>query len=305
MKRIGFVVFMLLIFCGVVQAQNYTLPLWEDEIPNYRDAGVTEQADTSNMVRISQVQNPDIAVYLPTRANATGQAVIICPGGGYGILAYDWEGTDMAKWLNSNGIAGIVLKYRLPDSATSVVRHRSPLLDAQQAMRLTRNHAEEWGIDPDQVGVMGFSAGGHLASTLGTHNDTGNPDANNPMERISSRPDFMVLVYPVVTFDEEFTHMGSRNNLIGNNPDQALIDLYSNEKQVTSDTPPTFLIHAGDDTVVPVQNSLLFYQALQEHGVPSELHVYPEGGHGFSFAMDNEHLRNWTDACIKWLETLE
>ncbi len=305
MKRIGLVVFILMIFCGVVQAQNYTLSLWEDEIPNYRDAGETEQADTSNMVRISHVQNPDIAVYLPTRANATGQAVIICPGGGYRILAYDWEGTDMAKWLNANGIAGIVLKYRLPDSATSVVRYRSPLLDAQQAMRLTRYHAEEWSIDPDRVGVMGFSAGGHLASTLGTHYDTGNPDANNPLERISTRPDFMVLVYPVITFDADYTHMGSRISLIGNNPDQALIDLYSNEKQVTSDTPPAFLIHAGDDFLVPVQNSLLFYQALQEHGVPSELHVYPEGGHGFSMAMDNEHLRTWTDACIEWLETLE
>jgi len=305
MKRtsILLVIFVFLALCG--KTQNLTMPLWEDDIPNYEPSDETEQADTNGIVRISKVQKPDMAVYLPSKSNATGQAVVICPGGGYSILAYDWEGTDVAKWLNSKGIAGIVLKYRLPGSKSNIVRHKSPLLDAQRALRLTRYHAEEWNINPDKIGVMGFSAGGHLASTLGTHFDEVKSGIEDPVAMASSRPDFMILVYPVISFDPKFGHIGSRNNLLGKNPDQELIDRFSNEKQVTADTPPTFLIHAGDDGGVPVENSLMFYKALQEHDVPAEMHIFPEGGHGFGLALENEHLHTWTDLCIDWMKGMQ
>jgi acetyl esterase/lipase len=305
MKRtaILLVIFVFLALYG--QAQNVNLPLWEENIPNYKPSDETEQADTNGIVRISKVQKPGMEVYLPAKSNATGEAVVICPGGGYSILAYDWEGTDIAKWLNSEGIAGIVLKYRLPGSESNIVRHKSPLLDAKRALRLTRYHADDWNLDTNRIGVMGFSAGGHLASTLGTHFDDGDPAASDPVDRISSRPDFMVLVYPVISFDPKFGHIGSRNNLLGKNPDRELIDRFSNEKQVTGNTPSTFLIHAGNDEGVPVENSLMFYKALQEHDVPAEMHIFPTGGHGFSLAMENEHLHSWTDLCINWIKNLE
>jgi acetyl esterase/lipase len=248
------------------------------------------------------VSIPAIEVRLPARGNATGQAVVVCPGGGYGGLAYDWEGTDIAGWLNSRGIAAIVLKYRLPiDGDVAHQKWLVPLLDAQRAIRLTRAHAKEWGIAPARVGIMGFSAGGHLASTAGTRFDRGKTDASDPVERLSSRPDFMILVYPVITMQEGTTHGGSRRSLLGENPTDELVRLYSNELQVTDDTPPTFLVHAGDDDAVPVRNSLLFYDALLAHHVPAELHVYPKGGHGFSLALDKGHLEGWTRVCARWL----
>lgn len=285
--------------------QNFTLPLWQGQIPNNQPINEREKRDTTEMVRISNVQVPDIAVFLPTKANATGQAVIICPGGGYYILAYDWEGTDMAKWLNAKGIAAIVLKYRLPVSKNNITPHLSPLMDAQRAIRLTRHHAKDWNIDTSKVGIMGFSAGGHLASTAGTHFDYGNVNAVDPVDKWSSRPDFMILVYPVVTFSQTVNaHIGSRNALLGQNPDPKLIEYYSNELQVKPDTPPTILIHAGDDKGVPVENSLLFYQALKNNNIPAELHVYPTGGHGFSLAIGKGYLETWTDRCTDWLKAL-
>lgn len=285
-------------------AQNFTLPLWSGEIPNAKKSNEVEKHDTTEMVRISNVQTPDIAVFLPTKANATGQAVVICPGGGYYILAYDWEGTDFAKWLNSKGIAAVVLKYRLPTSNNNIIPHLSPLMDAQRALRLTRHHAQEWNIDTAKVGIMGFSAGGHLASTAGTHFDYGNAKATDPIEKWSSRPDFMILVYPVITFVNPALHSGSRNALLGENPDPKLLEYYSNELQVKADTPPTFLIHAGDDDGVPVDNSILFYQALRAKKIPAELHIYPLGGHGFSLAIGKGYLETWTERCADWLKGL-
>ncbi|MDQ3842523.1 MAG: alpha/beta hydrolase, partial [Bacteroidota bacterium] len=240
----------------------------------------------------------------PAKRNATGQAVVVCPGGGYGVLAYDWEGTDVAKWLNANGIAAAVLKYRLPNSKSNVVPHLSPLMDAKRAIRLVRAHADQWNIKRDKVGVMGFSAGGHLASTLGTHFDGGDSKATDSVERFSSRPDFMILMYPVISMSKNIMHVGSRNNLIGDQPDTALARLYSNELQVTKETPPTFLVHATDDTGVPVENSLLFYQALKDKGVSAEMHLYPYGGHGFGLAVGRGYLQTWTDRCIDWLRSL-
>lgn len=305
MKKICLLILQVLFlyFCGT--SQSTTLALWPAGIPNFKETGAVEKWDTSDIIAVTNVQNPEIAVYLPAKKQATGQAVVICPGGGYWALAYDWEGIDVAKWLNSKGIAGIVLKYRLPTSSGQVVPHESPLMDAKQAMRLVRYHASEWNINPEKIGIMGFSAGGHLASTLGTHFDYGDQYAVDLVERISCRPDFMILVYPVITMTQPFMHKGSRNALIGENPETALAEDYSNELQVTDDTPPTFLIHASDDKGVPVDNSLVFYQALVENNVPAEMHIYPAGGHGFSLAINKGHLANWTDACIEWIKSLE
>ena len=274
-------------------AQDHLLPLWPDKVPNYKNVGNEEKRDTTNAVRISDVQSPSIEVYLPSRSHATEQAVLICPGGGYSILAYDKEGTDIAKMLNGKGIAGIVLKYRLPRSKSNIEPHKSALMDAQQAMKLVRTNAEKWNINPEKVGVMGFSAGGHLASTLGTHFDE------------ASRPDFMVLIYPVVSMAEEITHMGSRINLIGENPSEEMITLYSNELQVKSNTPPTFIVHSTDDGAVPVENSLRLYQAIKDQNIPIEMHIYPYGGHGYGLAIGKGRLATWPDLLIDWLRGFE
>ena len=305
MKKNSFLLLQVLFYytCGL--AQNVTLPLWPEGIPNYKETATVEKWDTSDIIAVTNVQNPEIAVYLPAKRQATGQAVIICPGGGYWALAYDFEGIDVAKWLNSKGIAGIVLKYRLPTSDGQIVPYESPLMDAKQAMRLVRYHAEEWNINPERIGIMGFSAGGHLASTLGTHFDYGNLYSTDLVERISCRPDFMILMYPVITMTKPFMHKGSRNALIGEFPETTLAENYSNELQVTDDTPPTFLIHAGDDKGVPVNNSLVFYQALVDNDIPAEMHIYPTGGHGFSLAINKGHLSQWTDSCIEWIKSLD
>lgn len=303
MKNIPFL--FLLFLSLTLSAQDHQLPLWENEIPNFQKTAEKEIHHTDRgILWITKVQTPSIDVYLPTPRNATGQAVIICPGGGYQGLAYDWEGTDIARWLNSKGIAGIVLKYRLPTSESQVVPKDSPLLDAKRAMRLVRHHAKDWNIDKNKVGIMGFSAGGHLASTLGTHFDYGIETAVDPIDQISSRPDFMTLVYPVISFTNKF-HSGSKMALIGENPSDELVKHYSNELQVGYDAPPTFLIHAGDDNAVPVENSLLFYQALKDKKVETEMHVYPAGGHGFGLAVGMGYLQTWTDRLADWLGRLK
>jgi acetyl esterase/lipase len=294
-----------LILHSTIAAQQYTMPLWPaGKIPNYQPANEVEKRDTTATIHISKVQEPGIAVFLPAKRNATGQAVIVCPGGGYGVLSYDWEGTEVAKLLNAKGIAAIVLKYRLPNAKSNVVPNLSPLMDAKRAIRTVRFNAAKWNINKDKVGVMGFSAGGHLASTLGTHFDNGQVNDRDSIEQFSSRPDFMVLVYPVISMDKSITHAGSRNNLIGQNPTEQLVALYSNELQVTKETPPTFLIHATDDKSVPVENSLRFYQAAKDKGVPAEMHIYPRGGHGFGLALGKGYLETWTDRCIDWLKEL-
>jgi acetyl esterase/lipase len=285
-------------------AQSFTLPLWTGEIPNNRKTNEVEVRDSSDVIRVSNVQIPDITVYLPTKVYATGQAVVICPGGGYVRLAYDKEGLDIAKWLNSKGIAAAVLKYRLPISSNNIVPYKSPLLDAKRAIRMVRYYASKWNIDKNKIGVMGFSAGGHLASTLGTHFDYGDPNATNEIDKMSSRPDFMVLGYPVITFTKPFMHKGSRDALLGENPDSSLIKFYSNELQVKDDTPPTFIVQADDDGAVPVENSIVFFEALHKKNIPVEMHIYPEGGHGFGLALGKGHLESWPDRCIEWLRWL-
>lgn len=293
-------------FAAMSDANPLVLPLWDGPPPNSQPAVQPEERVAEGTITwVRHVSEPKVEVRLPARGNATGQAVVVCPGGGYGGLAYDWEGSDMAGWLNSRGIAAIILSYRLPvDGDVAHKKWLCPLLDAQRAIRLTRAHAADWGIDVSKVGIMGFSAGGHLASTAGTHFDAGMEEAADPIDRFSSRPDFMVLVYPVITMKASTTHGGSRLNLLGEHPTEEQVRNYSNELQVTEDTPPTFLVHAGDDGAVPVENSLLFYQALVAHKVPVELHVYPYGGHGFSLAIGRGRLQDWTQLCARWLAEL-
>lgn len=284
-------------------SQEYKLQLWEGEIPNSTDISIVEEVDTSDIIRIKQVDRPTIEVYLPSKKYMTGEAVVICPGGGYRILAYHWEGIDVAKWFNSKGIAAIVLKYRLPHTANNAERRLSPFLDAQRALRLTRFNSDKWGIDPNKIGVMGFSAGGHLASTLGTHYDE-DFYLTDKIDSVSARPDFMILIYPVITFREPYMHRGSRKYLIGETENSELIDYYSGEFNITKKTPPTFLFHADDDSSVPVENSLMFYKKLHENKIPVEMHIFPEGGHGFGLAIGKGGAEQWKDLCISWIKSI-
>jgi acetyl esterase/lipase len=303
MKRIFTIV--LIFATPIIMAQNVVLSLWpEGKIPNRIETNEKEVHEIEGILRISKVQEPTIEVYLPSKSNATGKAMLIFPGGGYGILAYDWEGTDIAKFLNGKGIAGIVVKYRLPSSTSQTDKHKVPLIDAQRAIRLVRSRAEEWNISKDEIGIIGFSAGGHLASTLGTHFNEKVYEPIDGVDEHSARPDFMALGYPVISFGE-LTHGGSKTNLIGENPKPESVIHFSNEKQVTENTPPTFLFHATDDKAVPVENSLMFYQALKDNNVSATMHIYPKGGHGFSLAWDNVHLRGWTERLFEWMEALE
>lgn len=303
MRTLVLLIIAILFSFNGVRAQNFTINLYpEGEIPNFIETNEEEKIVASDVVRISNVQQPNMAVFLPSKKNATGEAVVICPGGGYHILAYDSEGVDIAKFFNSKGIAAVVLKYRLPTSANHVEPHKSPLMDAQRAMRLVRENAGLWNIDSQKVGIMGFSAGGHLASTLSTHYDLGNPDAADAVERLSCRPDFSILIYPVITFTGDFQHQGSRKALVGD--DQQLMEYYSNEKQITNNTPPALLVHSSDDKAVPVENSIVYYQGLIKHGIKAEMHIYSYGGHGYSLATGKGHLSSWPDRVIDFIGRL-
>ncbi len=233
-----------------------------------------------------------ITVYHPAKANGT--AVVICPGGGYGGLAIQPEGHGIAAWLNKHGVTGVVLEYRMPAG-----RHAVPLLDAQRAIRTVRANAKAWNIDPARIGIIGFSAGGHLASTAATHFDAGKPEATDRVDRVSCRPDFAILVYPVISMGET-THGGSRKNLLGNDPTPELVKLYSNEKQVTDQTPPTFLAHPLDDQVVVPANSQSFYAALQAHQVPSQYLELASGGHGLN-GYKGPMWDAWQTQSLAWL----
>jgi acetyl esterase/lipase len=240
---------------------------------------------------------PNLTVFIPE--NPTGEAVIICPGGAYSGLAINHEGYDVAKRLNERGIAAFVLKYRLPSSKISTKPHLSPIQDLQKAIDIVRSGAEKWKINPDKTGVMGFSAGGHLASTGGTHFDRQyiHPKSGN------LRPDFMILIYPVISSDASFTHGGSIRNLLGENPSAELLNEFSNEKQITKETPPAFLVHSTDDKGVPLKNSLVFAEELAKNNVPFEMHIFPKGGHGYG--MNNPTTKTeWFDMCVNWIKNL-
>jgi acetyl esterase/lipase len=279
------------------------IKLWPDgAIPNaVAGAQITEKSETdaNGILRISNVSVPTLTAYLPAKGKATGAAVMICPGGGYGILAASHEGSDVARWFNEMGVAAFVLKYRLPNPAIMTNQQEVPLMDAMQGMTLIRQNAARYGLDPSKIGVMGFSAGGHLASTLATHYDKG-PKAN-----AQAKPNFAILLYPVITFGEK-AHAGSRTNLLGKSASSPeLIAYYSNELQVSNQTPPTFLVHAEDDKAVPVENSISFYLACLKNGVSAEMHLYPTGGHGFGLRTAKfGSLNTWPEACKVWLMNL-
>jgi len=296
MRKIFFL-FLVLSMNVMVQEQQ-AIPLYGDIIPNswpVNDQEKTEIGkDANHSISITLVSRPTLAIFLPPKEKANGTAVIVCPGGSYSHLAMSHEGIDIAKKLNAMGVAAFVLKYRLPSDVTMVNKEIGPLQDAQRAIQLVRQNASAWHVDTARVGIMGFSAGGHLASTAGTH--FMRPVIDNPGNG-SLRPDFMILLYPVISFNDSSGHRGSRDNLIGRNPSPEKIREYSSELQVDAHTPPAFLMHAEDDRTVPVVNSLHFYEALQRNGVPSELHIYPKGGHGFG--MNNPTTKD------RWMERLE
>ena len=244
------------------------------------------------------VDRPTITPYLPSAERAVGTGVIVCPGGGYGHLAMDHEGVQIARWLNSMGVAAFVLKYRLGPR----YHHPASLDDAQRALRYVRLHADEFRVDRSRLGIWGFSAGGHLASTAATHFDRGNSSAAEAINRMSSRPDFAILAYPVITLTGEYAHKGSRRNLLGETPDDRLVELLSNQKQVTAETPPTFLFHTSEDRGVPPENSVMFYVALREAGVPAEMHIYQRGRHGVGLAPTDLVLSSWPRRLAEWLQ---
>jgi acetyl esterase/lipase len=241
---------------------------------------------------------PSLTVYLPDPEKATGTGIVICPGGGYQNLAMDYEGTDVARWFNRLGVAAFVLKYRLGPR----YHHPAQLADAQRALRMVRYRAKEFGVAADRIGIMGFSAGGHLASTAGTHFDQGNPAASDPIDRVSSRPDFMILAYPVITMLPPYAHEGSRRNLLGEHPGAELAKNLSNELQVSLETPPTFIFQTDEDKTVPAENSVEFYLALRKAGVQAEMHIFQHGQHGVGLAPKDPELSIWPTLLEHWLQ---
>lgn len=281
-------------------AQAPVVPLWQQHIPGAIDNPAYRE-DTlkldGSQIRIYRVSLPTLQIFNGPVENKTKTAIIIAPGGGYTRLAMDNEGSATATWLNSLGITAIILKYRLPNDSIMTKKEIGPLEDAQEAIRYVRRNSAQLGIDPDKIGIMGFSAGGHLAATVSTHYAL----ETYPHDSVSARPDFCILGYPVISMDTQFAHGGSRKNLLGNQPSQELVDFFSAEKQITKDTPPTFLFLAADDKSVPVQNSILYFQALLKQGIPAELHLFQSGGHGFGMGKGGTESQ-WPALCSKWLK---
>lgn len=284
-----------------LQAQNEIIPLWKNEIPNAIVAlNYKEQEVLKNSVTefFSKVTTPTLTLFTPEKSNGT--AVIICPGGAYANLYIDGEGYKMAKWFNKIGITAFVLKYRLPNDEIMKDKTIGPLQDAQEAIRYIRRNASLWSLNPQKVGIIGFSAGGHLASTLSTHY---NDEIYKVADTTSARPSFSVLIYPVISMDDKITHKGSKNNLLGINPSQELITKYSNETQIDAKTPPTFIVHAMDDKSVSVENSIQYFLALKKNNVACEAHFYQTGKHGFGLGRAGTTSLNWTKHLEDWLKT--
>jgi len=278
------------IFQVTTNAQEI-INLYPGAIPNAKPSGVKESF-TSGMFR--GVTTPTLEIYLPEKEKATGAAIVICPGGGYSVVVYQGEGVSTAKEFAKNGIAAFVLKYRLPDDSTMIDKTIGPLQDAQQAIKTVRENASKWAVDPNKIGIMGFSAGGHLASTEATHFKKPLIENSN---NTSLRPDFQIVVYPVISMQDQLTHRDSRTQLLGKNPSKALIDDYSNELQVDANTPPTYITHAADDKVVDVDNAINYFEKLRHSNVIVEMHIYPKGGHGFVFRHEG-----WMDPLYRWMK---
>jgi acetyl esterase/lipase len=286
---------------GNLFGQSKVIDLWNGNVPgSIKNTTYQQTVDSSdNWVKMRLVTTPTLHMYPVPAEKATGTAVIVCPGGGYWGLAIAHEGAEIAHWLNSLGITAFILHYRLPSDAIMVDKSIGPMQDGQKAIRLVRQRADEWGINPEKIGIMGFSAGGHLASTLSTHF---NEKVYEAADTTSARPDFSLLIYPVISMNPGITHSGSKVNLIGGNPSPDRVKHFSNELQVNGKTPPAFLIHSIDDGAVPVQNSIDYALALKKHNVPCELHIYQSGGHGYGLGRSENTESSWPDACRKWLE---
>lgn len=284
-----------------LSGQNKVIEVWNGKVPSsIQNSNYKQIIDSTYYIKLRNISKPVIEVYQASADNNSGTAVVVCPGGGYYGVSFISEGVEVAKWLNQLGITAVVLHYRLPNDAIMEDKSIGPLQDGQEAIRMVRRHAKEWGIDPYKIGIMGFSAGGHLAATVSTHF---NEKVYNPIDTTSARPDFSVLIYPVISMGESITHKGSQVNLLGGNPSSEQIKYFSNELQVTAKTPPAFMIHSIDDGVVPVENSIDYALAMKKHNVPCELHVYQSGGHGYGLGRSKNTESTWTAACQKWLET--
>ncbi len=284
-------IFLSLSFSGTAQE---VINLYSGEIPNSKVAGAEGPEDNLNSGLIRRVTKPTLEIYLPEKEMSGGAAVVICPGGGYSVIVYQGEGILTAKEFAKNGVAAFVLKYRLPDDSTMPDKKIGPLQDAQQAIKVVRENADRWGVDPNKIGIMGFSAGGHLASTEATHFEKPLIENGN---HTNLRPDFQILVYPVISMQDNLTHPDSRNNLLGENPRKEIIDQFSNELQVDDNTPPAYITHAGDDNLVDVDNSIIYFEKLRHRHIAAELHIYQNGGHGFIFRHEG-----WMDPLFKWMK---
>ncbi len=295
----------MLISVPVIAAEPQVVPVWPDRGSEADAKGekITDRSKTDKPDRsIKGVAWPTLTIYAPPADSANGAAVVICPGGGYGSLAIDKEGHDIARWLNTFGVTGVVLKYRLPKAVQNTADIPLPLQDAQQAIRILRSRASELKIDRQRIGTMGFSAGGHLAATAATHYDAGKADAAEVSGRASCRPDFTILVYAVVSMKPGVGHPTTNNALLGKTPTPEMVELYSNELRVSAQTPPTFLVHAKDDGV-KYENSVLFHEALKKAGVATELQLFDTGGHGYGLGIHGGEVAQWPQRCADWLKT--
>lgn len=293
MKRILFA--SLLCISGIIVQAQQTIPLYEGAVPGMKNVPSEEKYDSAK-AHAFNVTNPSLTIYLPAKEKATGAAVVVCPGGGYGMLVMGNEGHVIAKYFANHGIAAFALKYRIPGDKTMQDKSTAPLQDAQRALQLVRSRANEWGIDTARVGIMGFSAGGHLAATAST---LFSQPVIPMVKNISVRPSFSILVYPVISMLPPLGHSGSAKNLLGEKPGPDKLRFYSAEQQVNSNTPPAFLTHAGDDKAVDVDNSIQYYNQLRKNGVPAEMHIYPRGGHGFVLHLPQE---DWLPLILKWMK---
>lgn len=304
--KLGIVLAFALATLAQAQESSFTLKLWPDKIPgavasaSYQENVVYRDND-KDKPRYAKVTDPTLQVFLPA-SNPKGTAVVVCPGGGYSVLAYDHEGIQVAKWFNEQGVAAIVLKYRLPSDEIMSDKKVGPLQDVQEAIRTVRRKAAEWHLNPAHIGVMGFSAGGHLAGTASTlYGESVYPVADG----VSARPDFSILVYGVISMQPEITHKGSHDNLLGSGATKALEDRFSSELRVDANTPPAFLLHSEDDRTVPVENSIRYYLALVKNKVPGELHVYQQGGHGYGLGNRPGAPAHWPEDLKQWLKLRE
>ena len=301
MKKIFLAVSLIATGVGNILAQNKVIDIWNGHVPNsIVNPAVQQTIDTSGgWVKMKNVTVSTLEMYVPPVNKVNGTAVIICPGGAYSVLAINHEGREVAEWFNNLGITAFVLNYRLPNDAIMKDKSIAALQDAQQAMRLVRSHAQEWNLDPSKIGIMGFSAGGHVASSLSVHY---NDKVYETTDTTSARPDFSILIYPVITMDSATTNTWSRYNLFGKTPSAKLVQYFSNELQVNSRTPPAFLVHSMDDDAVPVVNSIHYALALEQNHVACELHVYQSGKHGYGMGRSHNTESGWPAACEKWMK---